>query len=247
MKIKLNFQSLLIIAILLSGFFIQHAFAAEDGTTLQESKPVSLFSIIQGGGIIGYIILSISCISMVMIIENFISTKREKFLPINLESSLKELIQNDKIDEAKSMCKKRESFLGNAIKAGLENKDSTFGFIDMQTAMQEVSERGLSKFYRKLDYLNFIGQVSPMLGLFGTVTGMIRAFNELSQAQGNAQVSSLAGGITEALVTTCLGLAVAIPTMFFVTHFRNRVESLVTETECALDNIMKPIRKKFAA
>ncbi len=82
-----------------------------------------------------------------------------------------------------------------------------------------------------------------MLGLLGTVTGMIRAFNQIAITEGTAKPSQLAGGISEALVTTCMGLVVAIPTMFFVSQFRNRVDSCVAETESVVEKLMGRFRQ----
>jgi biopolymer transport protein ExbB len=117
-----------------------------------------------------------------------------------------------------------------------------FGFFDMQNAMQEVSEREVSKLYRKLEYLSFIATTSPMLGLLGTVTGMISSFNEIRKAEGAANPSDLAGGISMALVTTCMGLIVAIPTMFFVAFFRKRIDGFVAESETVVEKLMGHFR-----
>ncbi|MHC4927070.1 MAG: MotA/TolQ/ExbB proton channel family protein, partial [Planctomycetota bacterium] len=136
-----------------------------------------------------------------------------------------------------------DSFLGVVIASGLARRDSAFGFFEMQNAMQEVSERQVSRMYRKLEYLSFIGAVAPILGLLGTVTGMIRAFNQIALTEGMAKPSQLAGGISEALVTTCMGLIVAIPTMFFATYFRNRIDSFIAEAETIVDKLMGRFRQ----
>ena len=95
-----------------------------------------------------------------------------------------------------------------------------------------------------LEYLGFIAATAPMLGLLGTVTGMIAAFNEIAATEGAATPSQLAGGISEALVTTCLGLMVAIPVMFFVAFFRNRIDSYVAEAETVVEKLMGHVRKQ---
>ena len=80
-------------------------------------------------------------------------------------------------------------------------------------------------------------------GPLGTVTGMIRSFNQIAITEGAARPSQLAGGISEALVTTCMGLVVAIPTMFFVSFFRNRIDSCVAEAETVVEKLMGRFRK----
>ena len=205
---------------------------------------ISLFSTIAAGGIIGYVIIIISLVAAALIIENFMAIRRNKLIPDDLADNLAVKIRAKEYDEAQQMCIKNGSFLADVIGAGLMQVGAMFGFFEMQNSMQEASERSISKLYRKLDYLSFIAAISPILGLLGTVTGMIRSFNQIALTEGTAKPSELAGGISEALITTCLGLIVAIPAMFFVTFFRNRIDSYVAEAETIVDKLMGGFRKK---
>ena len=208
-----------------------------------EPQSISLWSTIAKGGIIGYLIILVSLVAVALIVQNFLLVRRSRIVPGYLAHELGQHIEGKKYVEARQACAENDSFLAAVVGAGLGQVGAMFGFYDMQNAMQEVSEREISKLHRKLEYLAFIASTSPMLGLLGTVTGMIRSFNEIAQTEGAARPSQLAGGISEALVTTCLGLIVAIPTMFFVAFFRRRIDSLVAEAETIVEKLMGRFRK----
>ena len=208
-----------------------------------EPKEISLWSTINDGGIIGYLIIVMSLVAVALVIEHFVSIRRDRFLPPALVEVLDEFLDNKNYQDAQEACLIDGSFLALVIGSGLNQLGAMFGFFDMQNAMQEVSERQVSKLYRKLDYLSFIAATAPMFGLLGTVTGMIRSFNRIAATEGTARPSELAGGISEALVTTCMGLVVAIPTMFFVSLFRNRIDGYVAEAETVVEKLMGRFRK----
>jgi biopolymer transport protein ExbB len=213
--------------------------------TAPEGKPVqiSLWTLIKAGGIIGHSIILLSFIATALVIEHFLSIRRDRLVPRNLAVTVEGLLGAGQYDQAKVACEQDGSFLGQVIVAGLSQIGGMFGFFDMQNAMQEVSEREISRLYRKLEYLSFISVSAPMLGLLGTVTGMIASFNVIAVTEGAAKPSQLATGIWEALVTTVEGLVVAIPTMFFVAFFRSRIDGLVTEGETTVERLMGRFRK----
>ena len=238
-----------IIAVLKAVVFLIAVFVfsvpaiALDQGVVDSRPPLSLWSIIAGGRIIGFALILTSVVVVALVVENFITIRSEKIVPGQLADQLELHIGRGNYDKAESMCKEDGSFLAEVVDAGLGRRGAMFGFFEMQNAMQEVSERSISRFYRKLEYLSFIGAIAPLLGLLGTVTGMIRAFNKIALTEGAARPSDLAGGISEALVTTCMGLVVAIPTMFFVTFFRNRIDSYVAEAETVVDKLLGRFRQ----
>ena len=105
-------------------------------------------------------------------------------------------------------------------------------------AMEDASEALSAGIARKIEHLNVIGNISPMMGLLGTVIGMLRCFNEISQATGAIEPKQLAGGIFEALITTCMGLVVAIPSLYFYALFRNRVDEITGEASLAAEELV---------
>lgn len=224
------------------AFCVVSVYAGPEESAAPAAK-ISLWSTIASGRLVGVVIMIVSLVAAALIIENFMSIRRSKLVPEDLAGELAEQIEAADYDKAIETGNENESFLGVVIAAGLARRDSAFGFFEMQNAMQETSERQVSRMYRKLEYLSFIGAVAPILGLLGTVTGMIRAFNQIALTEGMAKPSQLAGGISEALVTTCMGLIVAIPTMFFATYFRNRIDSFIAEAEAIVDKLMGRFRQ----
>ena len=118
------------------------------------------------------------------------------------------------------------------------------GFETMRTAMEDVAEEEAIKLQQKISYLSLIGNIAPMLGLFGTVTGMIKAFNTIAALGSAVSPSDLAGGISQALVTTFLGLFVAIPSMIAYFLFRNRVVAITLEIGAIADELVERFRNK---
>ncbi len=216
--------------------------ASDESTTEEEPYQMSLWGTIAAGGFIGFVIILASLVAVALAVQNFISIRRDRMVPEDLIESLGKYIKAKRYGRAQEVCTEDGSFLAQVVGAGLNQVGAMFGFFDMQNAMQEVSEREVSKLYRKLEYLSFIATTSPMLGLLGTVTGMISSFNTIAGAEGAANPSELAGGISMALVTTCMGLIVAIPTMFFVAFFRKQIDSFVAESETVVEKLMGHFR-----
>ncbi len=224
------------LSVLTTLFIATNAMAGEE-VVLKESQKISIWSTISSGGIIGFIIIGISVIAMALIIDSLLKIRKNNMIPNELLPKIEKAIISKDYDAASKLCA-RDTFLTRVIKAGLSQHSSVLGYYDMQNAMQEESERYISKLLRRVDYISFIGSATPMLGLLGTVTGMIKAFNQIALTEGSAKASELAGGISEALITTCLGLIVAIPAMFFVTFIRNRIDGYVAEAEPIVEHLM---------
>jgi biopolymer transport protein ExbB len=203
---------------------------------------MSFWTTVRAAGWVGVIILLESMAAVALIIEHFIVIRREHFVADDLATAIQTSLEANKIGDASTLCEQSNAFLAKVVHAGLARVGSLMGFYDIQTAMQEAGERELSRLYRRLDYLSFIASTAPMLGLLGTVTGMIHSFTVIAATEGTARPSQLAGGISEALVTTCMGLIVAIPVMFFISLFRNRIDDYVAQAESKVDGLMARFR-----
>lgn len=201
---------------------------------------MSLLDIIKKGGIVGYLIIFLSVISLGLIIDYLVTIRKSKILPPKDFNELKELISNGNLNsnhkKMDNMDNKRASFLTRVTLSGL--KEAHRGHRSMVKAMEDAGEAMTSGIARKIEHLNVIGNISPMMGLLGTVIGMLRCFNEIANMPGAIEPKQLAGGIFEALITTCMGLIVAIPSLYGYAVFRNRVDEFTGEAALAAEQLV---------
>ena len=168
-------------------------------------------------------------------------------MPEDVLAELEQRIARGEINQAIEFCYQPENYslISDVILAGLERyQSSEFGFAEYKSAVEEAGEDFTGRLYRKTEVLNVIGQISPMLGLTGTVLGMISAFMTIAEKEGMAKPEELAGGIGEALITTLLGLLVAIPTLVALSYFRNKIDSLVAEAGKRVERALLPLARK---
>jgi len=205
------------------------AFAQEEEEegTAQTSQGITIGQVLKDAGAIGWVIIIVSIIALSLIIEHFVSIRRDKLAPPELVDQMHELFDQENYQEAIELCEAEPTPFTNVVGAALHRMSG--GFEAMEAAVAEVGEEESVKLHQKISYLSLIGTIAPMLGLFGTVTGMILAFTIIAEKKGAADPGDLAIGISQALVTTFLGLFVAIPTMVFFFYFRNKVVMLVLE------------------
>lgn len=206
----------------------------------------SLWGVILDGGIIGLLIILLSMVAIGFVVEHALSLRRESLLPDEVMRELESQLESSNVDEAIRYCEAVDAtLLSEVVKAGLlRYKASPFGHLELRAAMEEAGEEQTARLYRKTEVLGLIGSIAPMLGLTGTVLGMIKAFNTLADTGGAARPDQLAGGIGQALVTTLLGLVVAIPSMVAFTYFRNRIDSIVAEAGKRIELLMSPLAQQ---
>ena len=206
----------------------------------------TLMDSIIAGGWIGAIIILLSIVAVAFMIEHAISIRKDRLMPAAQLDQLEELIAAGKIREATEYCQdpKNYSLASDVVLAALERyQGSEFGFADYKSAAEEAGEENTARLYRKTDILSVIGAIAPMLGLFGTVAGMMEAFNVIA-TQERVKPPMLADSISKALVTTWLGLIVAIPTMVVFSYFRNKIDSIVSECGKHVERILMPLSRR---
>jgi len=186
-----------------------------------------VFAIIQAAGWPIWPLLLASVIALALIIERLVALRRSKVLPAGLLERVVGEYRQGGVDEAAVADLERHSPLGRVLAAGLRNADSSREI--MKESIEEVG-RGVShELERYLTTLGTIASISPLMGLFGTIVGMIEIFGSQSPTGSNPQ--QLAHGISIALYNTGFGLVIAIPAMIFWRHFRALVDGFVIEME----------------
>lgn len=194
------------------------------------------------GGTVGWVIVLVSIIGVAMIIECYVNIKREKLAPPETIDELEALFEDKNFEEAAELCENDRKYLTNVVAAGLGKLGHEFGTI--QAALREMEDEEAVKLYAKIGWLSLISATAPMLGLFGTVTGMFVTFGEIAAAGGSVSPAQLAGGIKMALVTTIFGLTVAIPVGAFYFYLRNRVTKTIIEVNAIAEDLFERFRAK---
>lgn len=196
------------------------------------------------GWFFGLVFLGLSFTLVALFVMNLLTARRENVIPSDLVSGFEQHLEAKQFQEAYDLARGDESFLGQVLTAGLA-KASSNGYSQAIEAMQEVGEEENMRLEHRLSYLALIGTLSPMIGLLGTVYGMIDSFKIIANvASGTPDTQELAQGISTALFTTLVGLALAIPALAAYNLLRNRVARLVLEVGIVSEGLMSRFQKK---
>lgn len=187
-----------------------------------------MFELVQAGGWLMVPILLCSVIAAAICVERFWTLRTAQIAPRNLLAQVWDWIKNNDMDNRKLRELRLGSPLGQILAAGITNHRR--GREQMKEAIEEVANHVVHEMERYLNTLGTVAAIAPLLGLLGTVIGMIKVFTSI-KLEGTGNAALLAGGISEALITTAAGLTVAIPSLFFYRFFQRRVDELVISME----------------
>ena len=223
---------------------------AQEGAEGQESEsPQGIWGVLTAGGpvgiSVGMVIVLLSIAAVALVIEHIMTIREPVLMPPGLGEEVRKLLAEGKLAPAQKRCRMDPSFLAYVLEAGLAEADG--GWPAVEKAMEDAAADQSARLFRKIEYLSVIGNIAPMLGLLGTVIGMILAFHKVATTPGAVQPSDLAGGIYLALVTTVEGLIVAIPSLAAFAVFRNRVDQLVAEAAYVAQHVFTPLKRTRAA
>ncbi len=211
------------------------------------AAPAGIWQIVFSGGLTGALILivllGLSIAAAYLVFDQAMTLRRREILPDGLADAVRHGLQRGSLDEADAACQRAPSVLAYALLSGLAESDSNWQQVEkaVEDAMAEQSARLM----RRIEYLSVIGNIAPMVGLLGTVTGMIFAFQQVAVSRGAAGAGDLAEGIYQALVTTVGGLLVAIPSLAAFAIFRNRVDALMAEVAHQATLALTPIKRRL--
>lgn len=215
----------------LSAFFMSRVTGA-DG-----QKSIDYF-----GSALLWILLLLSVFSLGLIGATALTNQRKAYVPAGVIDKVRKLLMVGKHREALDLTQIDESFFSKILNAGL--RETGHGHSAVIRALEQTSDELATIRLRRVEYLNILAQVSPMIGLFGTVWGMILAFRAIVLAGGNADPVMLAGGIGTALTTTFWGLLIAIPALASYAIIRNRVDELTTEATRVAEELLNEYRTR---
>jgi biopolymer transport protein ExbB len=212
---------------------------ADEAKTATDAKKGTnaLLWLVQSLGILYIIVfLLLSFTFVALLVMNLLAARRANVCPTHLVEGFEAYLNEKQYQEAYDLAKADDSFLGHVLSSGLAKLQA--GYQPALEAMQEVGEEENMKLQQRLSYLALIGTIAPMVGLFGTVHGMIDAFYEIATSGTTPEPAELANGISKALLTTLLGLAIAIPAIAAFNIMRNWVDRLVLEVGILSEGLM---------
>lgn len=234
-----KFLILLFLALMSTGVFVGVA-AAEGEEDAPKRKERTFGDNIMASMPVGALIILINIFVVGLVIEHFINVRKDKIIPQEVVNELEILFDEEDYEGALQFCESNPGFVTNIMAAALPRMSN--GFDAMMYMATQFGEEEACKLQLKISYLSLCGAIGPLLGLFGTVTGMVDAFGIIASKPGGANPQDLAEGIMEALMTTVEGLIVAIPAVFFFFIFKNKVTRILLEAGIMVAELLDRFR-----
>jgi len=203
---------------------------------LQDAAPAatsrSLLGYINSGGVISYVLVALSVLAVSLVVTNIVMLRQSSMAPAHVVEGLEPLLAERNLDAVQAFCRApgNDCFLSRVVARGLAKVSrAQFGLLELKPAVEEAGARELARLERVNHGLAMLAAVGPMLGLLGTVVGMILAFGTIAQETGMAKNQHLADYMSIALVCTAEGLIIAIPCTFAYAIFKRRTERVAGE------------------
>ncbi len=196
------------------------------------------WNFLQRGGIVMIPLMLCSILALAIIIERSISLRKKRILSPKIISVIEAINKPEDIHLAISICQKQKGAFSNIIQLGLENQ--ALPKFELKELISDQGRQEMRTLERGLLILETIAGIAPLLGLLGTVTGMIKIFNVIT-AQGLGQTQALSGGISEALITTVVGLIIGIPSLVVYNYFADKAENLIMDIEKYTSQLLRKI------
>ncbi|MEM6331441.1 MAG: MotA/TolQ/ExbB proton channel family protein [Planctomycetota bacterium] len=206
-----------------------------------------VLDILFAGGVTGLLIVlllaALSMIALALAVEHLLTLRTGVLAPEGLAERFTQQLTDGSLPGAAQACDRQPSFLAAILRTAISEAEG--GWPAVEKALEDATAEQAARLMRKIEYLSVIGNIAPMVGLLGTVVGMIFAFQEVANTQGAARAAELASGIYQALVTTVGGLLVAIPALAAYAVFRNRVDGLVAHTANTAAAALLPLKRRL--
>ncbi len=183
------------------------------------------------------VFLAISIMLLTLVVMNILSARQDNICPSDLVDGVEQQLTQGNVQGAAEIVRSDDSMLGQVLAAGLAKLDK--GYAHAVEAMQEVGEEETMKLEHNLNYMALIGNISPMIGLLGTVQGMISSFQVIANSGATPKPSELAAGISTALFTTLVGLLIAIPAIAIFNILRSRMQRLTLQVGIASEELLE--------
>ena len=200
------------------------------------------YELIARGGVLMWPILLCSIVALTIIIERFLALRRADVDAREFMDTMRQVLRQDRIQEALEQCDESKAPIARIMKAGILKHNRPKD--DIREAIEDAARFEVPRLERYLSGLATCASVAPMLGLLGTVQGMIKCFAQIQNRRGQVSPADLAEGIGNALVATAAGLVVAIPALIVYNYFVTRVQGMVTEMEAGSSELMDLLTRR---
>lgn len=219
------------------------AASADSLQAMAPDESMSVLDILVQGGWVMIPILLLSLLALFLLVERLLTIRRAESDPEAIVDRIRQYVTSGDIDGALRYCDQQDKPITHILRQGLERLGRPI--VEIQDAVQSAGKHEAFELEKRTDLLASIAGIAPMLGFLGTVVGMIKAFQEVQNLQGNVNPSVLAGGIWEALVTTAFGLAVGILALFAYNYLIGRIKRLINDMERSatdfIDLLQEPV------
>ena len=207
------------------------------------SSSLTVWDLLESGGWVMVPLFGASFAAMFLIILYFMTMKRERIITADFQNSIEDLIREKNFEKALEVSRSSPLLVARIIEhtTAFIQKNPNADFPTIREVAQSEGNKQASLLNQQSVYLMDIGVLSPMLGLFGTVIGILRAFGSIASEDTPMRTMLLAGGVSQALVATAAGLIIGISCMFFYSYFRGKVQSLISELETASTGLVATI------
>ena len=239
--LKTLFPVVSLVVVLAVIFGAVHFKAAAAGIETAQTRTFFGQFVIAGGPIVWFVLLPMSLLTGYLMAVNCIIIRRKNLLPCTVAENLIAAIKAGNGQRLKDVVPDNDDLVSTAVRKAVVGSGADW--LRIGTAISESLQEQACSLLRKIEWLSMIGNVSPMVGLFGTVFGMIKLFNTIVSTGGQPQPAQLAGGISVALVTTFWGLFIAIPALAAYGIFRNRIETIVSDAVEQTEQVSVFIRR----
>jgi len=212
----------------------------------QEAPPdrvemLTMMMMIQAGGVILWVIMGLGFVALVLTLYLVMTITARREVPASLIKRAHSQIRAGDLRGAFQMCQERDEMMANVLRAGL--KMAGHDRYVIQEAMESEGERGATALWQKISYLNNIGTLAPLLGLLGTVWGMMQAFGAIAMNDAQVKGLAMATSVAQAMITTAAGLVLAIPVMAIYYYLRGRVIKIIAEIEAQASEFVEMIAR----
>ena len=211
---------------------------AQTGSPENSETGLKIIQLFHKGGPVMYPLLACSVIALAIVLERAFNLRRIRIIPLDFLQRIRQHWYRSETEMAMNLCESYNVPVSRVLKAGLARH--TQGFSEMEKAIEGAGGHETSLLSSNLRILGAIGNLAPMLGLLGTVVGMIKAFDVISM-HGTGNPGLVASGISEALITTATGLVIGIPSLAIYHFLRGRVDKFIYEMEGVSIELMESI------